>query len=189
MVTWIVWDLPLYVWSKHAKATLRYIAPWRPQQMSILSILRYCDGKAYSHDCKAINFGALYLLFASVKFWFYFSNGKLTPLRKYFLQTFPSSLGVVNLNLSIYAVMMLARQLWTVRSLDDLHCSRMRASRFWWDMAQAKVMVLSWEIKVYITPEVLSIQHYDMVGSMQTYFVHICIQFDSDETWPIMFNV
>ncbi len=29
--------------------------------MSILSILWYCHGKAYSHDCNALNFGALYL--------------------------------------------------------------------------------------------------------------------------------
>ncbi len=56
---------------------------YHSQQMSIP---RYCDGIAYSHDCKTLNFGALYLLFASVKFWFYFSNGKLTPLRKYFWQ-------------------------------------------------------------------------------------------------------
>ncbi len=54
--------------------------------MSILSILLYCDGKAYSHDCKVLNFGSLYLLFAWVKFRFYFSNGKLTPPRKYFWQ-------------------------------------------------------------------------------------------------------
>ncbi len=26
-----------------------------------MAILRYCDGKAYSHDCKAVNFGASYL--------------------------------------------------------------------------------------------------------------------------------
>ena len=59
--------------------------------MSILSILQYCDGKAYSPDCRALFFGALYLLFASVKFlfskWeahtskkiFWAKNGELFP--------------------------------------------------------------------------------------------------------------
>ncbi len=68
-----------------------------------MSILWYCDGKAYSYDCKVVNFGVLYLLFTSVKFWFSFSNEKLTPLRKDFWQkiwTFlGNSLGMVNFNL------------------------------------------------------------------------------------------